>query len=808
MAITWSNEIIHHVPEALLVVDETGLIVWSNDQIADLLGYQSEELQGCSVELLIPERYREGHPKHRETYSQKPTHRQMGANKNLYARNKQGGEIPVDIALNHMRRDGKTWIFVALRSDAQQREQRNRIDKQAEFLRQSQAVGGIGSWDWRIGDDYVEWSEEIYHIFGVEPYSFDASYDIFLSYVHPDDRDRVSLAVTEAVDNDVPYRIEHRVIQAGGNVRQVCELGRVYRDEVGRPIRMLGTLQDVTKDREKQARLFLSRVVFDNSAEGIVILDDNFNVIDANPAFNRFTEISNSKNTLGLDKLSHPQSPNSGKFILQQVEKNNQWKGEFWIKSLSREVIPTLTTIAAVNDEGSKHRRYVVTMLDVADLKDSEDQLKFLTDYDQLTLLPNRKRFLRHLKDSLSKAADSDDELAVIYIDLDGFKKINDSQGFDVGDELLKEISGFLQQLKSKYIYPARISGDEFALCVHANKADLLLESVAKVLVAKLNFRKIFEGLEFEISVSAGISRYRYDGFEYMELLRKADQAMHQAKKNGRNMFCYYDAAIGERELDDIKLSSAMREALSSDQFELHYQPKVSLESNAVVGLEALVRWHHPQRGLISPVDFIPLAESNGLIVPIGLEVLAKACALLKEKNINPAKVAINLSAKQLHSPSLIDDIDSAIKKYKLLPGALEVEVTESVAMDDVENNLNILNGIKALGVSISIDDFGTGYSSLSYLKQLPVDTLKIDRSFIFNLASCAEDKAIVTAIISLAKSLNLKVIAEGVENIEQLKLLTAMGCDEAQGFFLSRPVEESKLPAAVDDLLELLARI
>ena len=805
MAINWSDEIIHHVPEALLVVDDQGLIVWSNQRVTGLLGYQCDELKGCAVEQLIPQRHRANHLAYRQGYSDSPSTRKMGANQDLCALDKQGREVSVDIALSHLQRDGRIWVFVALRCDAEQREQRDSISKQAEFLRQSQAVGDIGSWAWHITEDRLEWSDQIFHIFGVEPQSFTPDYDRFFNYAHPDDRDRISLAIMATIENDVPYCIEHRIIQANGGVREVIEHGKVYRNSAGEPIRMLGTLRDITEDKEKQARLLLSRVVFDNSAEGIVILDENFKIIDANTVFNRLTEVSRSNHINDLENILHPRSPNDAQVILKDLNTLKQWKGEVWIKSPSREIIPTLTTIVAINDDTSRQRRYVITVLDIADLKDSENQLKFLADYDQLTSLPNRKRFLQYLETSIAQAK-ADDELAIIYIDLDGFKQINDSQGLDTGDQLLKEVADYLHRLHSPYIFSARIGGDEFALVVKGSAANSSLDRIATILVSRLNFSKQFGDYIFEISVSVGISRYRHDSFEYIELLRKADQAMHQAKKNGRNTYCYYDAAIGERELDEIKLVSAMREGLNKKQFELHYQPKVCLSSNHVVGFEALVRWRHPERGLISPADFIPLAEANGLIVPIGYEVLTQACALLKDNTLQPAKVAINLSAKQLHSPSLISDIKGVIDRFRLLPSLLEIEVTESVAMDDVENNLSILRSIKALGVSIAIDDFGTGYSSLSYLKQMPVDTLKIDRSFVFNIASSAEDKAIVTAIISLAKSLNLKVIAEGVETGEQLDLLTEMGCDEAQGFFLSRPVEASMLPKVINDLLELLA--
>jgi diguanylate cyclase (GGDEF)-like protein/PAS domain S-box-containing protein len=805
MNISWSDDIIHHVPEALLLVDNAGTIVWSNHRVEDLLGYQSSELQGRQVEVLIPERYHNNHVIQRHAYSQSPCNRQMGAADNLYACNKQGHEVPVDIALSHLYQDGKMLAFIALRSDVLQREQRNHIKKQEEFLRQTQTIGHIGSWDWNIIENNLEWSDEVYRIFGISHQSPGARCEDFLNRVHPDDRQRVNSAIQTAINDDSSYHIEHRVLHKNGEHRHVIEHGKVYRNNAGEPIRMLGTVQDVTKDREKQERLLLSRVVFDNCAEGIAILDNKFRIIDSNPVFNTIIEATASKYGQEIEQFFHPQSPNSITEVYLQLQEKQQWKGEVWVKPPSQKIIPTLTSVVAVSDGKPNPSHYVVTVLDITDLKESKNQLKFLTNYDPLTLLPNRTLYLQHLKNALTRIDSSNYQLAVFYIDLDGFKQINDSQGHDAGDQLLKEVADNLHRLRSQYIFAARLGGDEFALIVEGKAANRSIDRIAKLLVSQLNFSKQFDDCILDTSVSVGISRYGHDSTDYLDLMRKADQAMYQAKERGRNTYCYYDTTLGEQELDNIRLASAMREGLEQDQYKLYYQPKVCLKSNSVVGFEALIRWQHPNRGLVSPVDFIPLAETSGLIIPIGLEVLSKACTLLKKGGIKPAKIAVNLSAKQLHSSTLITDIQQAVDLAGLKYNMLEIEITESVAMENVDTNLAILHNIKSLGISIAIDDFGTGYSSLSYLKQLPVDVLKIDRSFIINLISSPEDKAIVTAIISLAKSLGLKVIAEGVEDINQLNLLKIMGCDEAQGYFFSKPVPESELPAMTDKISKLM---
>jgi len=806
MSIIWSKEIIHNVPEALFVVDAMGFIVWCNDRVDDLLGYKREELRGRSVDVLLAERFRQCHFKHRHNYSQSPSTRPMGANQDLFACDKLGRNVPVDIALSHLHRDGKLWVLVALRSDAIQRERRNLIKKQEEFLTQSQAIGHIGSWDLCIADNHLEWSDEVYRIFGIKPNELVSTYDQFLDCIHPEDLGSVKLAVTAAINTGRSYSIEHRVVRQSGEIRYVVEHGKLTRNNDDQALRMRGTVQDITAERESRERLLLSRAVFDNSVEGIAILDKFFSIIEANSVFQDLVDMSTANQNQSLNQFMSSQSPTNSAEIMRALKQCKQWKGEVWIETVSRDLIPTLATIVEVNEEDSKCGRYVATLLDITDLKESENQLKFLANYDQLTGLPNRALYLQHLEESTLSVSSTNDELAVFYIDLDGFKKINDSQGHDVGDQLLKEIAAYLNSISSQFIFSARLGGDEFSLIVVGKSSNLWLTQIAKNLLDNLKFSKRFDDCILEVSVCVGIARYRQDSLDYMDLMQKSGQAMYQAKAIGSGTYCFYDAAQGQRELNNIKLASDLREGLDDGQYELHYQPQVCLNSTSLVGFEALIRWRHPSRGIVNPDDFIPLAETTGLIIPIGLEVLNQACSLMQRSGMNPTKVAINLSAKQLHSRSLLGDIQNAIDEFEIDPGKLEIEITESVAMFNVEANIAILRGIKSLGVSIAIDDFGTGYSSLSYLKQLPVDILKIDRSFVSNLVNSCEDRAIVTAIITLAQTLNLSVVAEGVENISQLCLLRSMECDVAQGFLFGKPTTESELPAMLMELSVLVA--
>ena len=804
MHFDWTDELIQFTPDALLVVKNNESIVWCNQKVFDIFGYQSDELVGQSIELLIPSEARDKHKNYSEVYINNPSNRRMGKGAGLAACTKSGKKVPVDIALSHFCREDEVWIFVAVRDISCQLEQEKKLEEIDDLLKQSQSIAGVGTWDWNIKKNSLKWSDEIFNIFGVKPQAFKENYEAFLVYVHQDDRNGISNAVEEAINERKKYHIEHRIIRPDGVVRYVVEDAKVFYDDDDKPVRMLGTVCDITSEKNRQKRLLLSQTVFDNCSEGIIITDSNLKILEVNPVVCKIFGMPRSDLVNKYaDSLVHPDSPNTRQDIKKFLFTDNHWQGELWGKSLFRKIIPTLTSIVGVCDEkgDAKPSSYVITLTDISDLKKGEKKLKYLAHYDQLTELPNRTLYLDELGRRICVAEENNSELAVVYVDLDGFKLVNDSQGHDVGDKLLKEVAGILSTFGHDDIFSSRLGGDEFAMIISGETASYKLEGLVDDLVRRLNLTKEFPDYNLEISVSVGLSRFRIDGTERMDLLRKADQAMYQAKSKGKNNYSFYDKKLGDEVIRGLRLVSEMRKGIESNQFELHYQPQLCLKSGKVIGVEALLRWYHPEEGLIPPFEFIPLAESSGLINPIGNIAMSNACEMIKRLGLSSVKVAINLSAKQLHNPTLIDDIRRVLNFTGIHAKQLEVEITESVAMDDVEANLEILCRIKELGVFISIDDFGTGYSSLSYLKQFPVDMLKIDRSFIADLNRVGNDHSIVSAIISMAHNLGLLVIAEGVETEEQLNVLRATHCDQVQGYLLSRPVEEQFLADAIAEL-------
>ena len=433
----------------------------------------------------------------------------------------------------------------------------------------------------------------------------------------------------------------------------------------------------------------------------------------------------------------------------------------------------------------------VGTLLDISVQKAAEQRIRELADYDVLTGLPNR-RLLRERFVQLVAAAERDkEELAVIFLDLDHFKRVNDSLGHSVGDDLLCEVARRLDSVVRRVDTLARLGGDEFIFAMPGFHSAAAAD-VARRLIDV--FSRPFEvgGHELTVTPSLGISIFPHDGYDLETLLRNADTAMYQAKEIGRNAFRFYSSEMNSKSLDRLLMESNLRRALSQNEFVLHYQPLVNLESGLIVGVEALIRWLHPELGLIMPDRFIHIAEETGLINPIGDWVLCEACRQAQawaEEGLPAMAMAVNVAPVQFRQSGFIEVVAGALATSGLEPGRLELELTERTVMHDADINMGTLSALHRMGVELSLDDFGTGYSSLAYLKRFPVGKLKIDRSFVNDLETDPDDWAIASTIVSMGRSLRMTVLAEGVEKAEQLALLRKMGCDMAQGFLFSRPV-------------------
>jgi diguanylate cyclase (GGDEF)-like protein len=451
---------------------------------------------------------------------------------------------------------------------------------------------------------------------------------------------------------------------------------------------------------------------------------------------------------------------------------------------------------------------------DVTRRKDAEDQIRRLAYFDALTGLPNRLMFTEQLFRAIANADRKREHVAVLFVDLDHFKRVNDTLGHSAGDELLKLVGTRLayslrplDAVSRPGAEPAahsiaRLGGDEFIVMLGELHGPMEAAHVANRLVAALAQPVNIQGTELFVSASIGVAMYPVDGNDIDTLLKNADTAMYRAKETGRSSVQFYDASMNERSLERLAMETLLRRALERDEFVLHYQPRISLANGRIVGAEALIRWKHPQRGLVSPGEFIGLAEEASLIIPIGNWAIGEVCrrsAAWRKAGLNPGRVAVNLAATHLRERGLPDLVAATLKEHALPAGSLEIEVTESILMADPELSVETARRLNAIGVVLSIDDFGTGYSSLSYLKRLPIAALKIDQSFVRDLATDADDAAIITAIIAMAHTLKLEVIAEGVETQAQHAFLKAHGCDEFQGYFASRPVEADEFARLIE---------
>ena len=452
-----------------------------------------------------------------------------------------------------------------------------------------------------------------------------------------------------------------------------------------------------------------------------------------------------------------------------------------------------------VFDDGGNFAGYRGVGRDVTQATIAEQKVHELARYDSLTGLPNRNMFLGELDRTIARARRHAATFAVCFIDLDRFKNINDTLGHGAGDELLRTMAARLRSSVRDSDLVARLGGDEFVVLLEGDPGAADLGAIAQKLLTAIGEPMTIQGCAFLVTGSIGIGLYPQDGEDAATLLKHADAAMYLAKDKGKNNVQFYTSELADLAARQFELEAALRLALSRAELLLHYQPKIDIASGRMRGVEALVRWAHPTRGLVPPGDFIPLAEERGLIVPIGRWVIQAACRQIRDwrsAGLVAPPVAVNLSARQFASETLVDDLVDALMLYGVTPAEIEVELTESVLMADPERANQVLQQLHAMGVRISIDDFGTGYSSLSYLKRFPAQTVKIDRSFVRGLPHDRDDTAITHAVIAMAHSLGLSVLAEGVETVDQLELLRKLGCDEAQGYLLGRPMPASELAA------------
>ncbi|MFU8837234.1 MAG: EAL domain-containing protein [Thiohalomonadaceae bacterium] len=574
-------------------------------------------------------------------------------------------------------------------------------------------------------------------------------------------------------------------------------------DEDGGVDGVLCIFWDITEQKQNENRLRQSAAVFESTADGVVVTDLNSRIIAVNRAFYEITGY-NEQETIG-NKTSFRRSERQGREFYEamwrEIKHNGSWQGEIWNRRKSGEVYPEWMTISVVRDHRGQVINYVAVFSDITRVIHSQMKLEHMANHDPLTDLPNRVLLNDRLSQAIYRAERKGCECAVLFIDLDRFKNVNDTLGHPAGDTLLREVGLRLQGLLRSQDTVARLGGDEFIILLEDVERPEFTELVATKVIDAMSLPFVSGGKEFFIGASIGVSIYPDDGLDASTLIMHADAAMYRAKEDGRNTYQFYTRELTADATDRLLLGAALRRAVEREELQVYYQPKVDLSNGKIIGAEALLRWIHPEMGFISPDKFIPLAEESGLILKIGEWVLRQACAqtvLWRNDYPDFHHMAVNISGVQVQRGNLVPLINAILNEYEMQSGQLHLEITESVLMQYPELATKVLTGLRDLGISLAVDDFGTGYSSLSYLKRFLIHTLKIDRSFVMDIPHDNNDMAITRAVIALGKSLQLKLVAEGVETLDQQTFLQQEGCDIGQGYFYSRPV-----PAT--DFLELL---
>jgi diguanylate cyclase (GGDEF)-like protein/PAS domain S-box-containing protein len=777
-----ANEIIGTMADVLFVCDRDTRIQFANNSAQTVLGYAEGELTGRPLKELLVRSDPEG-------IDTTMRHRSVRNAEYLF-RTKGGGEIELTLSISPVIHQGEAAGAVIIGRDMRDRKRAERETRRAVTLLQSTLdstadgilVIGEGAKVlthnqrfadmWRIPEEMMK---------------------------RGDDRDLIGHVLEQLADpSDFVRTVDTLYQQPEAESFDLLEFkdGRRFeRYSIGRyfegiPVRVW-SFRDVTARFAAEAALRDSevkyRLLFEQNAAGVCVTNFSGNILDCNSTFARMlgytrTDLVNRQmgdlyeRRVERDELASMlrDSP-----ILNGVEMELRRKdgGHVWVlQNLS---------LVGTDDDAFIH----ATLVDISDRKRAEEQIEYHAYHDVLTRLPNRRLFTDRLALSITRSKRSGRSLAVLFIDLDHFKTVNDTLGHTAGDELLLEMSQRLRDCIREDDTVARLGGDEFTIILsdlrHPEDAMQVAQKILEAVEAPLTMG----GMTIELSTSIGIALYPVDGHDVETLLRNADSAMYRAKESGRNNYQLCTEEMKTRAMERLSLESRLRKAIQGDQLLLMYQPQVNLATGRVVGAEALVRWNDPERGVIEPMAFIPIAEESRLIIPLGEWVLNAACREARQwrdRGLSNLRMAVNLSARQFQQHDLVDMVQRAIKDAGIEPNALELEITETTAMANAELTIEILRALCDVGVSTAIDDFGSGYSSLAYLRRFPINAVKIDRSFIMGVSKNEGDEAIVAAVIAIARSLRLRVVAEGVETEEQFGFLQRRQCDEAQGFYFS----------------------
>ena len=660
-------------------------------------------------------------------------------------------------------------------------------------LREAQRIAQLGNWEIDLASGAVlHWSDELRSICEQDERPRDRA--ALLAMVHPEDRAATAREFDEAAAQGGLFALSFRLDLPAQRTKWL-EL----RGLVSAAGQAAGTLQDITAQRQADEQISLDAKVFESSLNAVIITDARTRILRVNRAFTRILGYE-PEEVIGLPTSRMKSGRHDRAFYSElwaSLQRDGQWQGEIWDRRKDGECVPLWQSISLVRDARGQIVNYIAACFDLSDQKRAAAHIHHLAYYDALTDLPNRLSLNEACDQALKQARRDRGKLALLFLDLDRFKNVNDTLGHRVGDELLCKVARRLKRILRESDMVARLGGDEFVVLTQGINGPGDAARVAEKILATLARSCVIEGHRLEVRASIGISCYPGDGSDAATLIKHADLALYKAKEEGRDQFRFYEEHLATKARERLFLETELREAIKNGDLALHYQPQFRLSDGQLVASEALARWRHAARGWIPPAKFIAIAEECGLIVQLGEWALREACRqgeAWRRAGLGPHRIAVNVSGIQLEHADFVGTVARILAETGLPPAWLEIEVTETYVMRQPEKNVRVLQGLRDLGVELAIDDFGSGQSSLAYLKRLPVQTLKIDRAFITDLPFGENETAIARAIVVLGHSLNLHVLAEGIETPAQADFLRGLGCDLGQGYFYSQPVPAERM--------------
>ena len=719
---------------------------------------------------------------------------------------------------NHVEKqlqDAKTYLEERIEQRTKKLKIKNtELLKTSQNLKLVQDAAGISSWEWDPSTKIFTSSNQQNAL--NEDLNQSMSVSTLIDRIHPDDK-AIFLATFNQYlknhPNPEPLKIEFRICSRSGSIQHIESSAMAidnHSSQSDQPM-LAGIWRDISDEKQRLEDLKLSSSVFEYSAEAIFVLDSNLNFLSVNPSFEKIlackaSDVINTHFFIRPPKQILPGS--SYDQILKDLRNKGEFSGVVEEYNFAGKRITMQISITKISSEAGASSRYVGIMTDITDQKNNEKQLSYLANYDALTDLPNRRHFNNELH-KLININSEHEKFAVLRLNIDRFRVVNSSLGSKMGDELISMVAKRLSSIEIDTQSVARFGGDDFAVLI----CDLSLNSLKAYYEAVFEvFSRSFllEDQEVNLRVSIGASLYPLHGRQVDVLINRAEQGLKRAKLDGGDSFVLYSQNTQVSSLEKLKLENELRRGIAHGELVVYYQPKIDLKTKLIYGFEALVRWQHPTSGLLSPDNFLPLATESGLINELGAEVLNQTCRQIQiwKRAGNPdIRVAVNVEAQQLKRNNFLEILDSAMERYEILGENLELEITETSLLDMPEKIKNLLEAIKLRRIKVSLDDFGTGYSSLSYLSQYPIDVLKIDRSFILKIGTNEQSDAIVRAIIAMGHSLQIEIVAEGVETSAQVEFLESEGCQIAQGFYFGRPAPAQTASALIDNMARLITQ-